>query len=147
MVIDILRYRKPLAIASALGVLALGFAALHHLAQTVKFHDVRLAFHAIPSFSLGLALLLTTASYLALTLYDVLALRVIGRPLPWRTAALASFTSYTLSHNLGLALLTGGSARYRIYSPAGLDGSDIARVIAIASAAFWSCLLYTSRCV
>jgi len=138
MVIDILRYRKPLAIASALGVLALGFAALHHLAQTVKFHDVRLAFHAIPSFSLGLALLLTAASYLALTLYDVLALRVIGRPLPWRTAALASFTSYTLSHNLGLALLTGGSARYRIYSAAGLDGSDIARVIAIASGAFWS---------
>jgi phosphatidylglycerol lysyltransferase len=138
MMIDIARYRKPIAIASALGVLALGFAALHHLAQTVNFHDVRLAFHAIPSMSLGLALLLTTVSYLALTLYDVFALRVIGRPLPWRTAALASFTSYTLSHNLGLALLTGGSARYRIYSAAGLDGSDIARVIAIASAAFWS---------
>ena len=41
-----------------------------------------------------------------LALYDRFALRVIDRTLPWRTYALASFTSYTLSHNLGLSLLT-----------------------------------------
>jgi phosphatidylglycerol lysyltransferase len=73
-----------------------------------------------------------------LTCYDVLALRIIGRPLPWRTAAIASFTSYTLSHNLGLSLLTGGSARYRIYTAAGLDGPDVARVVGIAGATFWA---------
>jgi phosphatidylglycerol lysyltransferase len=50
---------------------------------------------------------------------------------------MASFTSYTISHNLGLALLTGGSARYRIYSAAGLAPGDIARVIATAGLSFW----------
>lgn len=77
-------------------------------------------------------------SYFLLTLYDVLALRIIGKPLPYRTAAFASLTSYTLSHNLGFALLTGGSARYRTYSAAGLDAGDILRVIMIAGITFWS---------
>ena len=42
----------------------------------------------------------------------------------------------SFGENLGLALLTGGSARYRIYTAAGLDGPDVARVVAIASGTF-----------
>jgi phosphatidylglycerol lysyltransferase len=74
----------------------------------------------------------------------VLALRLVGRPLPWRTAALASFISYTLSHNLGLSLITGGSARLRIYGAAGIPPADVARIIAIASLSFWGGLLAAS---
>ncbi len=132
------RYRTPIGVLIVLALIALGFAALEHLTQEVRFADVRAAMHALSAGKIALALACTAGSYLALTFYDVLALRVIGRPLPWRTAALASFTSYTLSHNLGLALLTGGSARYRIYTAAGLDGPDVARVIAIASGTFWA---------
>lgn len=86
---------------------------------------------------MGAAVALTCASYLLLTFYDTLALQVIGKPQPWRIAALASFTSYTLSHNLGMAVLTGGSARYRIYRAKGLGTGDIARIIATASMTFW----------
>lgn len=132
------RYRTPLGVLIVLALIGLGFAALEHLTQEVRFADVRAAMHALSPHRIVLALLATAGSYLALTFYDLLALRVIGRPLPWRTAALASFTSYTLSHNLGLALLTGGSARYRIYTAAGLDGPDVARVVAIASGTFWA---------
>lgn len=132
------RHRTILSVGVVLLLAALGFAALDHLLQEVHLHQVRLAWHALPITKLLGAAGLTAISYLTLTLYDVLALRVIGRPLPYRTAALASFTSYTLSHNLGISLLTGGSARYRIYSAAGLTLSDIARVVAMASATFWS---------
>ena len=103
------RHRRTLSIAAALVVAALGFTALYHLLHSVRPHAIREAFRAVSNAQIGFALLLTAASYLLLTLYDTGALRVIGRKLPWRTAALASFTSYTLSHNLGLALLTGGS--------------------------------------
>lgn len=120
-----------------LGVTALALFALHALAKEVHLHDVRAAFHLITPLHAGAALGFTILSYLALTLYDYAALRVVGRPLPWRTAALASFCSYTLSHNLGLSLLTGGSARYRIYTAQGLEAGDIARVIAAASFSFW----------
>ncbi|HRE36420.1 MAG TPA: YbhN family protein, partial [Sphingopyxis terrae] len=113
------RHRRTLSIAAALVVAALGFTALYHLLHSVRPHAIREAFRAVSNVQIGFALLLTAASYLLLTLYDTGALRVIGRKLPWRTAALASFTSYTLSHNLGLALLTGGSARYRVYRAAG----------------------------
>lgn len=132
------RYRTPISVLIVLVLIGLGFAALEHLTQEVRFDDVRTAMHALSPHRIVLALMATAGSYLALTFYDVLALSVIGRPLPWRTAALASFTSYTLSHNLGLALLTGGSARYRVYTTAGLDGPDVARVIAIASGTFWA---------
>lgn len=131
------RQKRIAIIVVTLALTALAFVALDRLTHEVRYSDVRGALHAITPLRLLAALGLTAASYLALTFYDVLALRVIGRPLPWRTAALASFTSYTLSHNLGLGLLTGSSARYRIYVAAGLDGPDVARVVALAGATFW----------
>lgn len=132
------RYRIALTIAATLVLVVLGVAAMEALTRQITFAQVRAALHALAPARIAMAIALTAGSYLALTFYDVLALRIIGRPLPWRIAALASFTSYTLSHNLGLSLLTGGSARYRIYTRAGLDGPDVARVIAVASATFWT---------
>ncbi|ABQ71130.1 protein of unknown function DUF470 [Rhizorhabdus wittichii RW1] len=129
--------RGPLSVVLVMLLIGIGFAALHQLTQTLRLQDILAAFDAIGSRQVALAIGCTVASYVALTFYDLLALRVIGRPLPWRTAALASFTSYTISHNLGLALITGGSARYRIYTAAGLSGGDVARIVAIASATFW----------
>lgn len=114
-----------------------GFFALHHLLADVHMRDIRHAWSAIGAIQIIAALGFTAISYWMLTYYDVIALKITGKPLPYKTAALASFTSYTLSHNFGFALLTGGSARYNIYSAAGLGTADIVRVIAAASAAFW----------
>lgn len=132
------RQKRIATSAVVLALTALAFVALDRLTHEVRYAQVRAALHALTPVRLAIALGFTAASYLALTLYDFIALKVIRRPLPWRTAALASFTSYTLSHNLGLGLLTGGSARYRIYVAAGLDGPDVARVIALAGATFWA---------
>ncbi|WP_166940684.1 bifunctional lysylphosphatidylglycerol flippase/synthetase MprF [Sphingopyxis panaciterrae] len=132
------RHRQLLSIGAALLVAMLGLTALSKLLHSVRPHQIRHAFDALSAGQVAAALLLTAASYLMLTLYDRFALRVIGRGLPWRTYALASFTSYTLSHNLGLALLTGGSARYRIYRAAGLSGGEVGSVIALASLSFWN---------
>jgi len=131
------RNRTLASIAGVLLLAALGFYALHRLLAEIHLRDLRAALRAMQGWQLIAAFGLTSASYLLLTLYDALALRIIGKPLPWRTAALASFASYTLSHNLGMALLTGGSARYRIYSAKGLAAADIARIIATASMTFW----------
>lgn len=115
----------------------LSLFALQHLLTEVRFRDVRLALKLIDMWRWAAAAGFTALSYLLLTFYDVLALKVIGRTLQWRVAALASFTSYTLSHNLGLSLITGGSARYRIYSAQGLSAGEIVRIIALTSIAFW----------
>ncbi|MFD1786124.1 bifunctional lysylphosphatidylglycerol flippase/synthetase MprF [Sphingomonas floccifaciens] len=131
------RYRGWILGGVAVLLLAVALAALDRLTHEVRLADVKAAVAALPPERIALAVGFTALSYLALTFYDVIALTIIGRPLPWRTAATASFTSYTLSHNLGLALLTGGSARYRVYTAAGLDGPDVARIVGLAGATFW----------
>ena len=60
-------------------------------------------------------------SFVTLTFYDFFALRTIGRDaVPYRVAAIASFTSYTIGHNLGATVFTAGAIRFRIYSAWGL---------------------------
>lgn len=132
--------RRRVAINSGIVILlgVLGLFAFHRLLSEVHPAELQSSISTLRPWQIGASLFFTVLSYLLLTLYDVLALRIIGRPLPWKTAALASFTSYTLSHNLGLGLVTGGSARFRIYSSSGLRAADIARIIASASFAFWA---------
>lgn len=75
--------------------------------------------------ALGFAL----CSYACLTLFDFLALRYAGKPLAYRQAALASFTSLSLGHNIGLAALSSGAIRYHFYARWGLGAGDVAKVI------------------
>ncbi len=136
---DWIAHRRGTLIALAVLVVAvLGFAAIHKLTAEIRLSEVRAAFAALGWPELSASIALTVVSYIALTFYDTIALKVIGHPLRWRTAAVASFTSYTISHNLGLAMLTGGSARYRVYSRAGLDEAAVARVVLIAGVTFWA---------
>lgn len=132
------RYRRWFETVAVLVCVLIAAYALRHLMAEVHMRDIRAGFHALGWGHLLLALGFTALSYGMLTFYDVLALRVIGKPLPYRTAALAALTSYALSHNLGFALLTGGTARYRFYTAAGLEPPDVAKVIATAGAGFWS---------
>ena len=73
-----------------------------------------------------------------LTFYDYFALRTIGRhDIPYRTAAFASFTSYTIGHNLGATVFTGGLVRLRIYSAWGLGIVDVAKIAFVTGLTFW----------
>ena len=51
--------------------------------------------------------------------------------------AMASFVGYAIANNVGFALLSGTSARYRFYSRWGLSGQDISRVVLFYSGTFW----------
>ncbi len=118
-------------------LLALGLYAVHAITSEIRWPDVKAAIVGTPPMAMIMASLLTIGSYMALTGYDSLALRHLGYQLPYRTAALASFTSYTMAHTLGLTALTGGSVRYRIYSAAKVSGADIAIIIALCGFTFW----------
>jgi uncharacterized membrane protein YbhN (UPF0104 family) len=64
---------------------------------------------------IALALVMVTASYASITLYDWLALHTMGRKdVPYRIAALASFTSYPIAHGIGAVALISPVIRYRI---------------------------------
>jgi uncharacterized membrane protein YbhN (UPF0104 family) len=88
-----------------------------------------------------LAALFVAAGYLTLIFYDYFALRTIGRrDVPFRVAAIAGFCSYSIGHNVGFSLFSGGTVRYRIYSTARkkkLNALDVAKICFIAGLTFW----------
>ena len=91
-----------------------------------------------------LAALFVAGSYFTLTFYDLFALRTIGRSdVPYWAAAIASFTSYSVGHNVGASVFTGGAVRYRIYSAWGLKAIEVAKICFVAGLTFW---LGNARC-
>ena len=92
---------------------------------------------AAPTAALALAGFLTFLNYLILTGYDQLAFVYIRRPIARWQIAMASFVGYAIANNVGFALLSGTSARYRFYSRWGLSGEDISRVVLFYSTTYW----------
>jgi len=87
------------------------------------------------------AIALTTLNYVVLTAYDFIAFRSIGRHLPrWRVAG-ASFLAYAIANNVGFAMLSGASVRYRFYRRWGIGGEDFSRIVLSYSVTFWLGLL------
>jgi hypothetical protein len=52
-------------------------------------------------------------------------------------AALAAFTSYSIGHNVGASVFTGGAVRYHVYSTWGLSAVEVAKICFIAGLTFW----------
>lgn len=110
-------------------VVALAAYLIWRITRQYELDEVLAAIGAIPPARLALALGFAALSYLCLTGFDWLAVRYVGRPLPWRKCALASFTALSIGHNIGIAALSSGAIRYRFYSRWGLSGSEIVKVI------------------
>jgi phosphatidylglycerol lysyltransferase len=110
---------------------------LHHELQKYHYHEIVRHVREIPDQRLALALLLTVLNYLVLTGHDALAFRYLRYPLSYSKIALASFLGYAFSHNIGFALLSSASMRYRLYSTWGLAAGEIATVVAFNGVTFW----------
>ncbi len=120
------RWLRPLMVALVLGLAAF---LLYRTLGRYDFDELVASVKSIPLSRLGTALLFAAASYLCLTLFDFLGLRYAGHPLAYPKAALASFTSLSLGHNIGFAALSSGAVRYRFYSRWGLDAEAVGKVI------------------
>ncbi len=135
--------RKRIGWSSFTGVVSLSIVALAAVALSKLLHgiDVRslvAALQAQPPHVLLLASGFVAASYFMLTCYDVFALRAIGHgAIPYRAAALASFASYTIGHNLGATVVTAGVIRYRVYAFWGLRIRDITAIAFMTTLTYW----------
>ncbi|MFG0318130.1 MAG: lysylphosphatidylglycerol synthase domain-containing protein [Planctomycetota bacterium JB042] len=92
------------------------------------------ALAGIPASHLLAAAGLAAASYLTLTGVDFVALRSTGAALPWPRAALGSFVALSVGHVAGLAVLSSGTLRYRVYSAYGISEGNVARAILFCAA-------------
>jgi glycosyltransferase 2 family protein len=126
------------AFAISLLIIAVAAVTLLRLLRDVDMNEIVVALKTTTTRTLALAGILVAAGYVSLTFYDFFALRTIGRrQVPYRIAALASFTSYSIGHNLGATVFTGGVVRLRIDSPWGLGIIDIAKIAFVTGLTFW----------
>lgn len=122
----------------SLVVIAFAATVLYRMLHNLKLSDVMDALAAKDPRNVIIGFLLVAGAYLTLTFYDWFALRTIGKDhVPYRIAALAGFCSYSIGHNVGFTVFTGGSVRYRIYSAWGLGAIDVAKICFVAGLTFW----------
>jgi len=120
-----------------LGLFLLVLWVLHKQLAGHRYRDIIREAKAIPGPRLAWAFVLTVLNYLVLTGHDTLAFRYLRYPLSYPKIALAAFLSFAFSHNVGFALLSSASMRYRLYSTWGLSAGQIATVVAFNGLTFW----------
>ena len=127
-----------LGFALSVIIIAVAAVVLYRKLHALNFNKVLTALTTVELRDVVVAALFVAAGYFTLTFYDLFALRTIGRKdVPYRIAALAGFTSYSVGHNVGASVFTGGAVRYRIYSAWGLNAVEVAKICFIAGTTFW----------
>ncbi len=127
-----------LGVALSVAVIIVAAFVLYRILHDIDPDELVDALEATDWRTLGFAGFFVAAGYLTLTFYDLFALRTIGRPeVPYRIAALGSFTSYAVGHNVGASVFSGGAVRYRIYSAWGLSVIEVTKICFVAGLTFW----------
>src|SRR4051795_3829168 len=127
-----------LGVLISITVIAVACYVLYHMLRGIDTGEVIEAIKSTEPRQIALSALFVAAGYFTLTFYDWFAVRAIGRAdVPYRVNALAAFTSYSIGHNVGASVFTGGAVRYRIYSAWGLNAIDVAKICFLAGLTFW----------
>src|ERR1700688_4392 len=129
---------KRLGISASILIIAFAITTLVRTLKGVDTGVILTALTELPPHHIALAALCVIGAFCTLTFYDFFALRTIGKKhVPYRIAALSSFTSYTIGHNIGATVFTGGAIRFRIYSDYGLNAIDVAKICFLSGLTFW----------
>src|ERR1700729_2996384 len=129
---------KRLGIAASLLIITLAITTLVRTLKGVNTGVILVALTDIPLTHIVLAAFCVIGAFCTLTFYDFFALRTIGKKhVPYRIAALSSFTSYSIGHNIGATVFTGGAIRFRIYADYGLTAIDVAKICFLSGLTFW----------
>jgi uncharacterized membrane protein YbhN (UPF0104 family) len=127
-----------IGVVLSLTIIAIAAYVLYNILRGIDFKEVVQALVSTEPRNIMLAALFVAGGYFTLTFYDLFALRTIGQhDVPYRIAALAGFTSYSIGHNVGASVFTGGAVRYRVYSAWGLNAVEVAKLCFIAGLTFW----------
>ena len=135
------RALRGLTPVAGLAVFAAAVHVLHRELQAVTWDTLSADMaHTSPAL-VAWALSLTALNYAVLTGYDFIAFASIGKRLARARVAATAFLAYAVANNVGFAVLSGASVRYRFYSRWGLTPGDLSRIVLSYSVTFWLGLL------
>jgi glycosyltransferase 2 family protein len=129
---------RKIGVAISLTMITIAVIVLYRILRDIDPEALIDAIDSTDWKTLIIAGLFVAAGYLTLTFYDLFALRTIGRSeVPYRVAALSGFTSYSVGHNVGASVFSGGAVRYRIYSSWGLSVIEVTKICFVSGLTFW----------
>ena len=131
------RVRQALPVLAGFVLFVVALEVLRVELREVSWSELSAAVIGVPRGRLALAIALTVLNYALLTGYDQLAFAYIGKPLPRARIALTSFLAYAISNNVGLAMVSGASVRYRFYTRWGVTAEELSRIVFSYSVTFW----------
>jgi len=101
--------------------------------EEIDFEDVAQHLRSVPLPTIITALLCAAGVYITIGLYEGIAVRLAsGRNLRWqafRTAVIAN----PIGRAIGVAMVSGGALRYRMYAPEGLSIREVGAIILLVA--------------
>jgi phosphatidylglycerol lysyltransferase len=131
------RVRRALPVLAGLVIFLAALEVLRVELRAVSWFELTAAIIGMPRRQLTMAIALTVLNYAVLTGYDQLAFAYIGKTLPRARIALTSFLAYAVSNNVGFAMLSGISVRYRFYTRWGVTTGELSGIVFSYSVTFW----------
>lgn len=131
------RLFKKLVSYSGIFFFILAAAMLWWQLKDYSLYDIVHAIFSIPMINLVAACAACFAGYLALSLYDFLALRYVGGHVTWWKWMLAGMLGFAISNNAGHAVVSGGAIRYRLYTRWRISGGDIVKMLTFSGFTFF----------
>ncbi len=128
----------------ALVLIAAAAYVLWDMAHKVSLSDIHTAVVNLPPSRFLLAFGLTCCGLAALATYDLLALHALNYTsgVSLTRAVLGGLIANVFANTLGFPLLSGGGARYRIYSMVGVRFSIVAKLILMSWLTMWSGIMF-----
>lgn len=130
------RFKKLVSYSGILFFILAAFMLWWQL-RDYSVYDIINAILSIPKTNLVLACIACFAGYLALSLYDFLALRYVGGHVSWWKWMLAGMLGFAISNNAGHAIVSGGAIRYRLYTRWRINGGDIVKMLTFSGFTFF----------
>jgi phosphatidylglycerol lysyltransferase len=131
------RLRRALPALSGLVLFVIALEVLRHELGAVSWRVLMSNVRDTPFAQLGAAGLLTLVNYAVLTGYDFIAFAYVSRPLPRVRVAIVAFLSYAIANNVGFAIVSGASVRYRFYTRWGVTAEELSRIVFSNAVTFW----------
>ncbi len=126
------RLIKKIISYSGIFFFVLAAAMLWWQLREYSLSDIAHAILDIPLRNLFMACVACLAGYVALSLYDYLALHYVGGRVTWWKWMLAGMLGFAISNNAGHAVVSGGAIRYRLYTRWRIRGGDILKMLTIS---------------
>lgn len=114
-------------------ILSLAAWVLVDRLQNIDFHDVKRQLLAQPPRTVLLGVLFSAGVYALVGFYECIAVRMASGRKMCATAFRTAIISNPIARAIGLALVSGGALRYRMYAAAGLSAREVATVVVLAA--------------